>query len=446
MSILNSLLSTADACGRSTAYFKSPRTTWPTSRRRASSSSGRCWRRARDPEYGTLGGVRAGDIASSRDLYAEQAVRRQNVLLGRDQQNVSSLTALESVFDISGESGIPNALNNLFDSFSSWAQSPSGEIARQNVMERADNLAKAFHQTADSIANVTVDAETQIQHTVDAINRLSLTLQGFNQQALRGYRADPTLDAQIHSTLEELSQYGEITALHQADGSVTVLLNGQTPLVVADKQYAIGYHLESPTTPPPVYAGARPLARITAADGTDITSLTNSGQLGALVDFRNRVLVSYVGDAWHQGDLNHMAEQLATRINGLLASGGGEPLLTFDASNPATIAQTLSLNPAITAGQLAASSPGTAGGVERHSAGARGARACSRRGGQDRRHHVHGILRRPGGTCRPRVERCQIAGSGTGLNRCPSPRAAGSCLRRFARRRGGHHDPVPARL
>src|SRR5271165_2756841 len=78
-----------------------------------------------DLSTGASGGVRAGQIQSSRDQYAEQAVRSQNTLLGNARQNVSSLTSLQSLFDISGQSGIPYALNNLLQSFSAWAQSPS---------------------------------------------------------------------------------------------------------------------------------------------------------------------------------------------------------------------------------------------------------------------------------------------------------------------------------
>src|SRR5690349_20576924 len=56
-----------------------------------------------DISNGASGGVRAGQIQSARDQYAEQAVRRQNTLLGEAQQNVASLTTLESTLDISGE-------------------------------------------------------------------------------------------------------------------------------------------------------------------------------------------------------------------------------------------------------------------------------------------------------------------------------------------------------
>ena len=71
-----------------------------------------------DPEQGTTGGVRDGEVQSARDEYAEQAVRRQVTALGDADQRVNSLTAIQSGFDISGDTGIPNALNQLFQSFS----------------------------------------------------------------------------------------------------------------------------------------------------------------------------------------------------------------------------------------------------------------------------------------------------------------------------------------
>src|SRR3954451_6420818 len=77
-----------------------------------------------DPGTGLSGGVQAGEVQSARSLYGDQSVRRQVVLLGQAEQDVASLTALQSTFDIGGDSGIPSALNGLFQSFSAWAQSP----------------------------------------------------------------------------------------------------------------------------------------------------------------------------------------------------------------------------------------------------------------------------------------------------------------------------------
>ena len=76
-----------------------------------------------EPDLGLIGGVRAGDVLSARDLFAERAVRRQSESLGYFEQKAQSLAAVEPVFDVSGTQGIPRALNKLFDSFSAWSWS-----------------------------------------------------------------------------------------------------------------------------------------------------------------------------------------------------------------------------------------------------------------------------------------------------------------------------------
>jgi len=317
-----------------------------------------------DLATGASGGVRAGQVESSRDQYAEQAVRSQTTLLGNAQQNISSLTSLQSLFDVSGQSGIPYALNNLFQSFSAWAQSPSDTVAQQTVLQQATSVATAFQQTAAGLASVQQNTEQQLQGTVDQINQLVGQLQGDNRQTLQGANGDPAVDAQVNSTLEQLSQYANITALQQSDGTVTVLLNGQTPLLVGSQQYQISYQLAAPANP--VYAG-HPSAQITAADGTDITAQTTGGQLGALLNIRNTVLPSYLGDASQPGDLNTMAKQFADRVNQLLTpvdnSSGtpvqtGVPIFTYDTTNDTNVAQTLAVDPSVTPDQLTAVDPG----------------------------------------------------------------------------------------
>src|SRR6478609_1093309 len=81
-----------------------------------------------DPATGLTGGVRAGEVQSARGAYADQSVRHQLELLGEAEQQVESLTSLQSVFDISGGSGIPRALNGLYQSLSAWAQSPNDRV------------------------------------------------------------------------------------------------------------------------------------------------------------------------------------------------------------------------------------------------------------------------------------------------------------------------------
>ena len=312
------------------------------------------------------GGVRAGEVESSRNEYAEQAVRQQTTGLGAQQQLVDSLTNLQSLFDISGNQGIPKALNDLFQAFSAWASSPTNQATRQTVLDKATAVAQSFQQTANGIANQEQDATEQVSQTVDQVNHLVGQLQTFNHIALQGNGNDAGLDAQIHSTLENLSQLIDFTATKQADGSYTLMLGGNQLLLTEDRQYKLSFAQSIPDSPPPAYPSASPSVQVLASDGSDITSEITNGKLGGLLNVRNQILPSYLGDAYQPGDLNTMAKQFADRVNGLLTSGyttsgpppePGVPLFTYNDSNDTDVASTLAVDPTVTPDQLAAIDP-----------------------------------------------------------------------------------------
>jgi flagellar hook-associated protein 1 len=324
-----------------------------------------------DPAGGLSGGVSAGEVQSARSTYADQSVRRQMVLLGQADQQVETLRSLQTTFDISGDTGIPRALNDLYNSFSAWAQSPGDTIARQTVLQRAAGVADAFQQTAAALDNASQEAEGAASSAVNSVNTLTTRLQTLNRLAFQGSAADSGLDAQIHATLEELSEYVSFTAIEHDNGSVDVLLNGETALVVGDQQYNLSTGLAQPADA--AFPNAPASLRLRAATGADITDQVTSGKLGALLDVRNRLIPSYLGDANQQGDLNRMAQQFADRVNTVLTNGTlsdgpppvpGLPLFTYGA-DPTTAARTLTAAP-LQPADLAAVEPGppyTANGV-----------------------------------------------------------------------------------
>src|SRR5271166_703188 len=69
-------------------------------------------------DQGLPGGVTAGQPQSQRDEYLEQAVRTQAEANGSYNAQSQALSAIEPVFDVTGQSGIDGALSNLFQSFS----------------------------------------------------------------------------------------------------------------------------------------------------------------------------------------------------------------------------------------------------------------------------------------------------------------------------------------
>lgn len=316
---------------------------------------------------GEIGGVLAGAVTSARDEFAEQNVHTQNALLGAASQNVTSLTQLQNIFPVSGGYSIADALNNLYSSFSGWSESPNDASAQQNVLNQAGAVASAFQNAAQGLSQFTQNTGGQIQRTISDINQLTSQLAADNQEIQQGNSGDAGLDANIHATLDQLSQYATFTAAKQNDGTYSILLDGQTPLVLGSQQYQLSSQMAQPANLAPVNDNAPPHAVILAPDGSDITSQVAGGQLGALVNLRNTVLPGIIGDAYQQGSINTLAQQFADRVNSLLTSGnitdgppaqGGVPLFSYDTLNSTNAAASLSVNPDISAGQLAAIDPG----------------------------------------------------------------------------------------
>ena len=258
-----------------------------------------------DPNQDLPGGLLAGDLISTRNSYAEQAVRFQQNAFGKANQRVADLAELEAVFEITEDAGIPAALSSLFQSFSQLSVSPNDTLARRLVLDRAAAAAGVFRDTATNLINVSNAASQQVTDTGHKINHIVTAIRDLNVQ--RRYSAeaakDAGLDARLYAALEELAEYVEFTSLPQPDGSVSIFLGGQVPALIGGRQYVITGGVVDDR------------AHVYDEEGNDITDLLTSGRLGALIESRNSTIPA------SQASLNRLAETLADRINSILASG-----------------------------------------------------------------------------------------------------------------------------
>jgi flagellar hook-associated protein 1 FlgK len=299
---------------------------------------------------GLTGGVSAGPVVSSRDLYAEESVRQQQTALGLYSQKVSDLTPLQSFFDLSSTSGLAPSMDALFSSFSQLSVNPNDTVSRQDVLNKAATVAQQFNSAASGLLGQTSNLDEQTRSIIENVNQLAATIAQVNSSGR--VDADGTVnagvDAQLNSSLEQLSQFVNFTTLQQPDGTVSVLVGGQTPLVVGDQSYAIQGDFSTPQT------------AILSSTGADITDQITGGQLSGVVDDNNNVIPSYVTD------LNTLAQSFADQVNTTLDNGidqnGAAPttdLFTYDPVQGAAL--TLAVNP-LTTDQIAAALPGAAGG------------------------------------------------------------------------------------
>lgn len=303
-----------------------------------------------DPAHGVPGGISAGAMVSARSNFAEDAVRSRQSSLGNASQKASDLAQVEQIFTVADGSGINGALGALFSSFSQLTVSPNDSTSRQVVLDRAQALAGAINAASNSLGASASSVNAQAKGAVAHINKLAADIAGLNSTLRTNIDAthDAGLDTQLNNDLEELSKVANYTALHQPDGSVSVYLGGQTPLVVGDRQYQIDAGF--------LNGGIQ----ITNSDGVDITKQITGGLMSGMLEEKNTLLPAY------QDDLNTLARSIAGRVNTVLRGGvdklGTAPttdLFTYDPVLGA--AGTLKTNK-LNTDQLAAALPSAAGG------------------------------------------------------------------------------------
>lgn len=311
------------------------------------------------PERGLTGGVVAR-TQDTRSEFAEAAVRQQLSLVGQYQQLQTTLAPLQGVFDVSANSPIPAALNLLFQSFSSWSAHPGDTTAQSNVINAAGQVAVAFQQTAKQLDSLRASTGHDLQSTVDRINQDAALIHQYNVTVGKQQTPDAGIEAQLHSTLEDLSNLADVQVIRREDGQVTVLLGGQTPLVIGQDVHPI--QLRNEDTSGAQNPNGAPNLQIVDDTGADITGQVTSGSLASLLSVRNDLIPSLAGGAHQDGDLNTLAKSLADAINAQLAQGSvtstppyqpGGPLFTYNGTSATGIAASLAVDPTIVPGQLA---------------------------------------------------------------------------------------------
>ncbi len=302
-----------------------------------------------DPASGLSGGIAPGKLESSRSEYAESAVQSNNSAWGYSDELSSQLSTIQPLFDVTGDSGLPNALDQFFQSCSALSVTPNDTVARSAVLNQADQLAQQFNGMATGLTNASTTLNSALQNDTDTINNLAAQIAAINQQIQNsGGQANTATDAALHNSLESLSEYADFTALKQSDGTVTVLMGNQTPLVMGDQSYAISAQTDD--------TGA---VVIEDSSGNDVTSELTGGRLKALVDMKNTELPKYLGQ------LNQLAAGVADSVNNVLAAGvdqngdPGTPMFSYDSSDDAAFSIQFT---GITPDQLAAATAAAPGG------------------------------------------------------------------------------------
>jgi flagellar hook-associated protein 1 FlgK len=320
---------------------------------------------------GLAGGVSI-DSGDTRSQFAEQAVWYQQSQSGQYQSFTQSASAVSQVLDltdVSGSTGIQGSLNQLLQGFSTLASSPNSAASQNSMIEDAQAFAASISSAAQTVQQTVTSAQSAAQNMVSQINQLVGQVQQYNQQIQSGVAPGATAEAQVYSSLETLSNLAPITTQQNSNGTISILMNGTTPLLTGTQQFDLQANLVGPASGAENPLG-NPTLQILDGQGQDVTSSFTGGQLGGLINYLNNFAPSLIGNGSQQGALNQLAQSVSDAVNTTL--GGATPLFQYGAGNSTGIAQSLQANSSYTSTDIAnalAANPNTAVNLSNIAAG-----------------------------------------------------------------------------
>ncbi len=300
----------------------------------------------------TLGsGVTLKMIESVRDSILESQIQQEAQTQGQQSALVSALSQTQTSFT-STTGDIGTAISNFFNSINQLSTSPADLSLRQNVLTAAGNVATAFQVAANNLTAQRTSLDQSVQQVVGQINQLTGQIAQLNGQIGNvenaGENAGTFID-QRTQLIDQLSSLVDISVI-PSDNTLTLTTVSGMALVAGQQSFQLSTEQDS--------SGMQHIF----AQGSDIASTIVSGQLGGILEARDRQIPGI------QNQLDRLAAGLANAVNGVQTAGydlNGNAGTGNNLFNPPPTSGTgaaASLSVAITDPALiAASSDGTAG-------------------------------------------------------------------------------------
>jgi flagellar hook-associated protein 1 FlgK len=262
----------------------------------------------------------AGGVATSSGPQVTTTSVRDRVLEHRVQQQMQQqsstsaesdvLTQIQNVFSISGgttvgSTQIGTALNSFFNSLTALAGNPADAATQQGVLSAAQTLASALNSAATQLAAVGTGLNGTSSSSVTAVNSLTTTIAGLNQQIAE---ASPhgdagSLEDKRQLAIEQLSQYVGLDQISTENGGIALTTIGGTPLVDGATASVLSA----------VTVGG--VTQIQNAAGNNIATGLQGGSIGGQLKAQNVDLALAVTS------LDGLAYSIATAVNAQNAAG-----------------------------------------------------------------------------------------------------------------------------
>jgi flagellar hook-associated protein 1 len=173
-------------------------------------------------------GVNVTTFTRIRNSYLDSQYRAQSASLGSSSAQTNELQQAQSAFDEPSSSGISSQLSAFWSAWSSLANSPSSEAAREGVVSTGAQLATTLNQLSGQISTVSSQAVQQYESITGPsgqVQSAATQIAQLNHQILlseqAGQNPNDLLDRR-DLLLDQLSELANVSVTQAANGTDTV--------------------------------------------------------------------------------------------------------------------------------------------------------------------------------------------------------------------------------
>lgn len=234
-------------------------------------------------------GVQTSNITRSFSAFVEMGVRSSTSSAAEFNAFHTMASQLDNVL-ADPETGIANSMQRFFNATQDVANAPADSAARQVLLSEAEQMAGQFNQLSNWLDSVRGQVNGDIRSSVSEINRLSSDIANINEAIVLaqgrsgGQPANDLLD-QREVLVRDLAERVSVTTVQQDDGSLNVMAGSGQVLVVGDKATTLEVFLKA--------GDSSQLGIAIRGNGNVLVPITeqlSGGQLGGVINFRDRML------------------------------------------------------------------------------------------------------------------------------------------------------------
>ncbi|MDK9698965.1 MAG: flagellar hook-associated protein FlgK [bacterium] len=251
-------------------------------------------------------GVDIASITRSRDEYIDRSLRGENSELQRNEVLQERLAQISDALGDPSDGGFVTSIQNFFASWQDLANDPESISVRSSVRSAGQSLTNEFQRLATKLTEQSNEAESTMRNGVSEVNRLAQSISELNTRIARevslGRSPNDLLDERDR-TLDELSQWGNITIQTNSTGTVRVNF-GDSSLVDGENVTRLRFDKSGTAAGKVVW------------DGTQREVIINSGQFAGAKELLQTT------SEW-KASLDSIAVKIAQEVNSIHQAGVG---------------------------------------------------------------------------------------------------------------------------